>query len=61
MAYSQKRELYTSADQFKLEEDERYEEYKKAVVRLFIKKGQADLLPMLGLSEDYGQHIPAVS
>lgn len=59
--YSSKRELYTSSDQFKLQEDERYEEYKRAVVRLFIRKGQADLLPMLGLSEDDGQHIPAVS
>lgn len=59
--YSSKRELYTDPSQFKLEEDERYEEYKRAVVRLFVRKGQADLLPMLGLSEDNGQHIPAVS
>jgi hypothetical protein len=59
--YSSKRELYTDVNQLKLQEDERYEEYKRAVVRLFIKKGQADLLPMLGLSEDDGQHLPAVS
>ncbi len=59
--YSSKRELYTDVNQLKLEEDERYEENKRAVVRLFVRHGQADLLPILGLSEDDGQHIPTVS
>jgi|NOAtaT_6_FD_contig_51_1703160_length_4169_multi_3_in_0_out_0_4 hypothetical protein len=44
-----KQELYMTAYRFKEQEDARYEEDKKTVVKLFIKHKQEDLLPMLGL------------
>lgn len=42
-------ELNLTSYRLKDEEDARYEEAKKAVVRLFVKHKQEKLLPMLGL------------
>ena len=44
-----RRDLEMTAYRFKDEEDARYERAKQAVVKLFIKRKQEDLLPMLGL------------
>lgn len=44
-----RRDLEMTAYKFKDEEDARYEKAKQAVVKLFVKHKQQDLLPMLGL------------
>jgi len=46
-----RRDLEMTAYKFKDEEDARYEKAKQAVIKLFVKHKQEDLLPMLGLEE----------
>lgn len=46
-----KYELYMTAGRFKEQEDARHEEDRRAVASLFIKHGQEDLLPILGLED----------
>jgi len=46
-----KHELYMTAGRFKEQSDARHEEDRKIVAKLFIKHGQEDLLPILGLED----------
>lgn len=46
-----KHELYMTAGRFKEIEESRHEEDRRTVAKLFIKHGQEDLLPVLGLED----------